>query len=224
MKQLLAGMMLVAATSALADGKATITSNDSQQDMQMQIQWAGDKMRMDFSGQQQHGYMLMRDGKGYMVTQQGGQPIIMDMAMLREMSDSMGDNTGAMASQAETVDSLEATGETETVAGVEGKVYRLEWTDRGGQSHEDTLVLSDDPLAHEMLTAFQNYVEAVMGRADPIGAAVLEKDLGMLRFGDRFKVADIADTSPDTGTFELPEDAVTMDQMIREQMGNGSAQ
>ncbi|MCG7599284.1 hypothetical protein MHM84_05760 [Halomonas sp. McH1-25] len=219
MKKLLAGMMLAAAVPAFADGTATIASNDSQQDMQ--IQWAGDKMRMDFPSQQ-HGYMLMRDGKGYMVTQQGGQPLIMDMSMLRDMSDSMGDDTGAMASQAETVDSLEATGETQTVAGIDGEVYRLEWTDRGGQSHEDTLVLSDDPLAHEMLAAFQNYVEAVMGRADPIGKAILERDLGMLRFGDRFEVTDIADTSPDAGTFELPENAITMDQMIRERMSDGA--
>lgn len=221
MKKLLAGMMLATAVPAFADGTATIASNDSQQDMQ--IQWAGDKMRMDFPSQQ-HGYMLMRDGKGYMVTQQGGQPLIMDMSMLRDMSDSMGDDTGAMASQAETVDSLEATGETQTVAGLEGEVYRLEWTDRGGQSHEDTLVLSDDPLAHEMLNAFQNYVEAVMGRADPIGKAVLERDLGMLRFGDRFEVADIADTTPDAGTFELPENAITMDQMIRERISDGGDQ
>ncbi|SFH26977.1 hypothetical protein [Modicisalibacter xianhensis] len=222
MKRLLAGLMLIAATPVFADGKATIASNDSQQDMQMEIQWAGDKMRMDFPGQQQHGYMLMRDGKGYMVTQQGGQPLIMDMSMLREMSDSMDDNTGAMAGQAETVETLEVTGETETVAGIEGKVYRLEWTDRGGQTHEDTLVLSDDPLAHEMLTAFQNYVQAVMGRADPIGQAVLERDLGMLRFGERFKVAEIAKASPAESAFELPENAMTMDQMIREQMGEGA--
>jgi hypothetical protein len=222
MKKLLAGMMFAAAMPAFADGKATITSNDSQQNMQMQIHWAGDKMRMDFPSQQQHGYMLMRDGKGYMVTQQGGQPLIMDMSMLREMSDSMGEDAGAMASQAETVDSLEATGKTETVAGIEGDVYRLAWTDRGGQSHEDTLVLSDDPLAHEMLGAFQDYVKAVMGRADPIGKAILERDQGMLRFGERFKVAEIADASPDASTFELPENAVTMEQMIRQQMDNGA--
>lgn len=222
MRRLVAGALLAAALPVLADGKATITTHDAQDPMQMVIHWNDDRMRMDFPSQQQ-GYMLMRDGKGYMVTEQGGQTIVMDMAMLKEMTDTMGDEAGAMsANQAQSVESLDATGERETIAGIEGEVYRVQWTDRSGKSHDDELVLSDEPLAREMLAAFQDYVETVMGQPDPIGATVLEQDLGMLRFGDEFEVAEIADASPDAGIFELPENAMTMQDMFKERMGDSA--
>lgn len=213
MKHLTAGMMLAAALPALADGQATIATSESHDAMQMEIRWADDRMRMDFPSQQQ-GYMLMRDGKGYMVTEQNGQTVIIDMAMLKEMSEA----DAANASQAQSVESLEATGETETVAGIEGEIYRIQWTDRGGNAHDDDIVLSDDPLAHEMLQAFQSYIGAVMDESDPIGSALLDRELGMLRFGGKFKIVEITDTAPATDTFELPEDAMTMQDMMQQQM------
>lgn len=222
MRRLVAGVLLAAALPALADGKATITTQDAQEPMQMVIHWDDDRMRMDFPSQQQ-GYMLLRDGKGYMVAEQGGQTIVMDMATLKEMTDAMGDEAGAMSgNQAQSVESLDATGERETIAGIEGEVYRVRWTDRSGNSHDDRLVLSEEPLAREMLAAFQDYVETVMGEPDPIGASVLERDLGMLRFGDKFEVAEIADASPDAAMFELPENAMTMQDMIKQRMGDSS--
>ncbi|MFC3285994.1 hypothetical protein [Litchfieldella rifensis] len=222
MKYLVAGMMFAAALPAFADGKATIATTDTQNAMQMVIHWADDSMRMDFPEQQQ-GYMLMRDGKGYMVTEQGGQSIIIDMAMLKGMTDSMGGEANpANANQAKSVDSLEGTGEKETVAGIEGEVYRIQWTDHGGTTHDDEMVLSDDPLGREMLQAFQNYVEIVMDEPDPIGAALLERELGMLKFGDKFRVVEIADASPAADAFELPENAMTMEDMMKQQMGEAA--
>lgn len=223
MKYFVAGMMFAAALPAFADGKATIATTDTQDAMQMVIHWAGDNMRMDFPAQQQ-GYMLMRDGKGYMVTEQGGQTIIMDMAMLKEMTDAMGDEANAVnANQAKSVESLEATGEKDTIAGIEGEVYRIQWVDHGDNTHDDEMVLSDDPLGREMLQAFQSYVEIVMDEPDPIGATLLDRDLGMLKFGDKFRIVEIAEASPAADAFELPENAMTMQDMIQQQMGDSNA-
>lgn len=225
MKHLAAGMLLAAslttlALPALADGEATIATSES---MQMTIHWTDGKMRMGFPSQQQ-GYMLMRDGKGYMVTQQGGQTIIMDMAMLKGMAESMGGKANQMtAHQAQSVESLEATGATETIAGIEGEVYRIQWTDRSGDTHDDEMVLSDDPLAREMLQAFQRYIETLMEAPDPIGTALLDRDLGMLRFENKFEVQAIADTTPSADTFELPENAMSMQEMLQQRMGDSAA-
>lgn len=226
MNYLAAGLLCAAAFAALpalADGKATIAAGDARESMQMEIQWANDRMRMDFPSQQQ-GYMLMRDGKGYMVTEQNGQTLIVDMTMLRGMANAMGDQASMLsADQAQSVESLEATGDRETIAGIDGEVYRIQWTDRSGDSHDDVMVLSDAPLAREMLQAFQRYVETVVGEPDPIGAALLERDLGMLRFGEKFNVIAIAATSPAADTFELPDDAMTMQEMIQQQMNQSAA-
>ncbi|GGX88718.1 hypothetical protein GCM10007160_15250 [Litchfieldella qijiaojingensis] len=221
MKYLAAGMMFAAALPALADGKATIATTDTQNAMQMVIHWTDDSMRMDFPAQQQ-GYMLMRDGKGYMVTEQAGQTIVMDMAMLKGMADAMGEANEVNANQAKSVDNLEATGEKETIAGIEGDVYRIQWTDHGGTNHDDEIVLSDKPLGREMLQAFQSYVQIVMDEPDPIGTALLERDLGMLKFGDKFRIVEMADASPDATMFELPENAMTMQDMLQQQMGGSN--
>ncbi|EPC02126.1 hypothetical protein L861_05045 [Litchfieldella anticariensis FP35 = DSM 16096] len=222
MKYLVAGLMLATALPVFADGKATIATSDTQNDMQMVIHWTDDSMRMDFPAQQQ-GYMLMRDGKGYMVTEQAGQPIVMDMAMLKGMTEAMGEEANAVnANQAKSVESLEATGEKETVAGIEGDVYRIQWTDHGGNAHDDQMVLSDEPLGREMLQAFQSYVQIVMDEPDPIGTALLERDLGMLKFGDKFRVVEMADASPEAAMFELPENAMTMEDLMKQQMGGGA--
>lgn len=216
MKSFVTGMLLVATMPVFAEGKATIDTGNGQETMQMVLHWTEDNMRMDFPAQQ-HGYLLLRDGKGYMVAQQGDRTVITETPLLKTMSDDNYDDTNpSSASQAKSVENLEATGDTETIAGIEGEVYRIEWLDRSGETHENELVLSDDPLARGMLRAFQGYLITVTGEIDPIGDALLERDLGMLRFNDRFNVVELADASADAVSYDLPENGVTMNEMAKQ--------
>lgn len=217
MRFFVAGLMLAVALPAFADGKATIVTSDTQQPMQMIVHWSGDKMRMDFPSAQQ-GYMLMRDGKSLMVTEQNGQTITMDMAFFKNMASEMGGTFNSK--QAQTVDSLEATGDTETIAGIEGDIYHIQWTDRGGNAHDNEIVLSDDPLAREMLQAFQTYSTSMTDEADPIGAALLDRGLGMLRFDGRFRIDEISDTAPADDTFAIPQGAISMRDMLKQRLGS----
>lgn len=217
MRHLVTGLLLAASLPALADGQATLESRSDQGNATMEVSWAGDDLRMDFPQQAQAGFMLLKDGNGYMVTRMQGQTLVMDMARLKEMAESMGGDqamAGVTSQQADSVESLEATGEQETVAGLEGEVYALAWTDKAGATHDDTLVLSDDDQVRELMRAFHAYQRTMTGEPDPIASALEEEGLGMLRFGDRFRIAELSDEAPAASTFELPEDAMSMEDMM----------
>lgn len=218
MRHFLTGLLLAASLPALADGQATLESRSAQGSATMEVQWAGDDLRMDFPQQAQAGFMLLTDGKGYMVSQMQGQTLVMDMAMLKDMAEGMGGEQAAAGlthQQADRVDALEATGVEETIAGVEGEVYRLQWTDKAGTAHDDELVLSDDTRVRELMAAFHAYQQTITDAPDPIAMHLEERGLGMLRFGDRFRIATLSDASPDPSVFVLPEDAMTFEDMMR---------
>ncbi|MBB3231387.1 hypothetical protein [Halomonas stenophila] len=218
MRHLVTGLLLAASLPVLADGQATLETRSDQGGATMEVSWAGDDLRMDFPQQAQAGFMLLKDGKGYMVSQMQGQTMVMDMARLREMAENMGGDqasAGIASQQASAVDALEATGETETIAGLEGEVYRLQWTDKAGSAHDDEMVLSENPQVRELMASFHAYQQSMTGEPDPIATTLEERGLGMLRFGDRFRIAELSDESPAASTFELPEDAMTFEDMMR---------
>ncbi|MCK2184141.1 hypothetical protein [Halomonas getboli] len=219
MRHLMTGLLLAVSLPALADGQAILESQSGQGNATMQVSWAGDDLRMDFPQQAQAGYMLLKDGKGYMVSQMQGQTMVMDMARLKEMAESMGNDqavAGLTSQQADSVESLEATGEQQTVAGLEGDVYQLAWTDKAGNAHDDTLVLSDDARVRELMSAFHAYQRTMTGDPDPIAMALEERGLGMLSFGDRFRIASLSDETPAASRFTLPEDAMTFEDMMNQ--------
>ncbi|MCW4152730.1 hypothetical protein OM427_24765 [Halomonas sp. 18H] len=211
------GLALAVATPALADGQATLNAQSDQGNVNMQVRWADDKLRMDFPDQSQAGFMLLRDGKGYMVTEMQGQTMVMDMARMKEMAESMGNGQAdtMTGQQAKQVDSLEATGETETIAELEGEVYNIQWTDKSGTSHDDELVLTDDAQVREMMAAFHDYQRSMTDEPDPIAQELEDRELGMLRFGERFQLAELSDSTPAADIFELPENAKSFEDMMR---------
>ncbi|WP_163559358.1 hypothetical protein [Halomonas sp. NO4] len=215
MRALIAGLLMATALPALADGQATMESGSGQNHATMEVSWAGDNLRMDFPGQPQAGFMLLKEGKGYMVSEMQGQTVIMEMAKLKAMAEGLGGNDAAIAGQqASEVNTLEASGETETVAGIEGEVYQLTWTDKAGNRHEDELVLSDDTRVRELSAGFDAYQQSMTDEPDAIAVALAERELGLLRFGDRFRLTSLSDESPDASRFELPEDAQSFEEMM----------
>lgn len=218
MKKLIGSLLMAASLPALADGQAVIQamSPDSDEQTDMSVRWADDNLRMDFPGEQA-GYMLIQGDKGHMVTEAEDQTIIMDLSMLSELAKQMSGEQENPAG-ASSLEQLEATGDTETVAGIEGEVYAIAWTDNGGNSHEETIVLSDNTQVRELLDAFHNYQKALIGEPDPIAEALEALGMGMLRQGDSFLIVSVNDETPDTSIFTLPEDGVTFEEMIRDAM------
>jgi len=216
MRSLIAGLLMATALPALADGQATMESGTAENHATVNVSWSGDSLRMDFPGQAQAGFLLLKDDKGYMVSEMQGQTVIMEMAKLKAMAEGMGGADPAIANQqASEVTSLEATGETETVAGLEGDVYQLTWVDKAGTAHTDELVLSDNVQIRELSAGFDAYQQSVTGEPDAIAAALAERELGLLRFGDRFRLTALSTESPASERFTLPEDAKTLEDMMR---------
>ena len=224
MKKLVGGLLMAVSLSALADGQAVIQAESPEGGGQtnMDVRWAGDNLRLDFP-EQQEGYMLLQGDKGYMVAEAEGQKIIMDLSTLKDMAEGMsGEQLNEAA--ARTLESLEATGDTETVAGIEGEIYNIQWTDNGGNSHDETIVLSDNAQARELLDAFHSYQKSLMGKPDPIAQALEERGMGMLRQGDSFLIISMTDATPDASIFSLPEDAVTFEEMMQKAMQDAMSQ
>lgn len=216
MKKLIGGLLMAVTLPALADGQAVIqaTSPDSNDQVDMNVSWADDNMRLDFPGMQE-GYMLLQGDSGYMITEAENQKIIMDIGMLAELAKQMTGEQQSMIGAA-SLEKLEATGKTETVAGIEGEIYDLVWTDNGGNSHEETIVLSNNTQARELLNAFHSYQKALIGEPDPIAEALEELGMGMLRQGDSFLIVSVNDETPDASIFTLPEDGMTFEEMMKD--------
>lgn len=210
------------AVAVAAGGNATIQSATPQESIEFEVSWRGDMVRMGFP-QQSGAYMVVRDGKGYSVSNQGGQTMVLDMSSLQEMG--QGDDkkgTGMGSSEFQALDLLEATGDSETIAGIEGEVYAIEWTDQQGESHRGTIVLSKDSQARDLTVAMRTAAGA-MGAAetDPLSEAVLERDMGVLRFDDKFELVSISGDAPAASEFELPAKPMSLQDLMRQQMGQG---
>lgn len=218
---LMALLMLALPSAAIAaGGTATIESTTKQESLQFDVSWRGDMVRMDFP-QQPGDYMIVRDGKGYSVSSQGGETMVLDMSSLQKMGQG-GDKNGAgmTSSRFQTLDLLEATGDAATVAGIEGEIYAIEWTDQQGESHRSAVVLSDNAQAKGLTAALRTAAEAMgAAEADPLSKEVLERDMGVLRFDNKFKLVSISGNVPAASDFELPAEPMSLQDLMRQQMG-----
>lgn len=214
--RLLAGLLLGLSGIAWAGGNAT-WSADGQS---MSIAWRdAQTVRMEVQGGD---YMLVRGGKAYMISHRGGQPMVIDLSAMRQAMDQMAGSPGPAAPAAgpsggDILVEIEATGRKETVAGIDGEVYRIVYRDDSGQGTRE-MVLSEDPLAVEMTQAWFATIQALSGGnggADRMDRELAERGLGLLRAGDDFKVSSVSAETRAAGDFELPAEPQAMPGMGR---------
>lgn len=114
------------------------------------------------------------------------------------------------------VESVEATGASETVAGIEGRVYRITTTDPSGKTETIEAVLTDDPLVVAMSEGYMGAMRAMLG--EDIGkfmAALPDDDRGLLRVGDDFRLKAISGEEQPASLFELPAEPVSFAEMMQ---------
>src|SRR3546814_17467482 len=131
---------------ALAAGTATIDGK-SMSDGAITIMWQDDgALRINPDPNTPENYMIIRDGKVYNVSRSDGKPMVMEVGgMLKAF--------GAMAADSQTgeqaipagIESVKATGKSETVAGIEGHVYKVTTVKADGPKKTDEATLSSDP-------------------------------------------------------------------------------
>ncbi|MDX3905234.1 MAG: hypothetical protein QHC78_06035 [Pigmentiphaga sp.] len=212
-------MLRIAVAAALflpllahAAGTAKLAGVDDQgRPFSASVEYSGDHLRAA-SPQQPNTYLLSRGGKVYAVSSVNGQQVVMEAADLMRVAGGLMPSPTAALEQVSAIVSLQPTTRRETVAGLDGTVYVLTYEDGQRRRRTEELVLSPSPAASELTSAavrLGKTLAKLAGTLLPKGAdelaARLQADgLGLLRFGDRFKVEAIDDRPPASQRFELP--------------------
>lgn len=205
---------LLGAGTALAGGLAEIESGVGSERSRAQLEFDGDRLRIEAreGAGAGEGYLVFRDGKPYAVSLAEGQTVVMDMGSLLAMTGQMMQSAGTDFSEVAKYLDLRATGRTETVGGLRGEVFRLDYRTGSGTRESRELVLGTQRPVRELSLALMQMSQAMqqaMGRPEPEGSLKLQAELdrrqaGVLRFGDEFRLLSLVERSPAASRFELP--------------------
>src|SRR5699024_3598468 len=200
-----AGKLAVAAAilplAALAAGTATLEEDGGI----MEVMWQ-DTDTARFGQADDDDYMLMQSGKVYLVMHEGGQQQVLDIGDMAQMFMSFLDEDTLDELMPETLDSIEATGKTETDAGIKGEVYKISHTTGKGETEQREAVLTGDKTVTE-LTEVALHTFRTLTATPELGKFVEElpkNRRGILRLDDSHTLASISSDKPDDSLFELP--------------------
>jgi len=231
-KWLLTLIFVLVPALALASGTAVV----DQEGNLANVAWTADSVYVEEadadSDADDFEYMVLRDGSLYMVGTEDGEPMVLDMsdmiAMAMGLAASFGDDDASGMSSLEDefqIESMEATGENRTVAGIEGAVYEATITESDGETQTWEFVFTGDPLAEEMTqTILTGLLQALRQEdaADYLQAHMPDDKRGVLmaRDGDGTvtKLDSISGDEPDADLFELPAEPMTFADMMRQAM------
>lgn len=174
----------------------------------MRFEYQDERLRINPEGQE--GYMIVREGRTYVVQDSDGEIMVLDLSQAMSMFGGM-----AKAATPETIDvkveSLEATGRKETVAGIQGEVWRLRYIDENGQHQETDMVLSGDDRALGFRDAVFLMAESMadslgmdLEDTDKLQQQLASRDLGVLRYGQDMRITSLENTRVDDTRFVLP--------------------
>jgi hypothetical protein len=218
---LLAACTMLAAAPAVHAGKATVAAEDGA----AVFEYEGENLRI--SSGDEGNYLLVLDGKFYVVSNQDGQTMVIDagsmMKSMSAMSKAMGNPTDmAPQSLAARVSDVKATGRMETVAGIKGEIYEMTFTDENGKLQTEEVVLSKDPLAKEfrdalfamskMAEEFAQELtdEETVAAGRDLQQRLTDMDVGVLRVGREMTITDISGETVPAARFALPAEPMDM--------------
>lgn len=212
LNQALATLALAALVpaGAWAAGQATLKADADT----VRVAWddAG-HLRVDMPGDD--GALISRDGQVYMVTQEGGQPVVMEVgSMMNAFTAMLGQDDHLLDAR---ISDLKPTGQSETHAGIRGQVYVGRLSEGKGQARDIELVLTDHALVNELTGAYMDLVQALMG-ADRVGA--LKSQLpagrrGFLRMDSEITLESISAKAPPADAFTLPAPPTSMADLFK---------
>ena len=185
----------------------------------MLFEYSGDNLRVNM-GEETANYMVLRDGRVYVVADSDGSIMVIDASQAWSMF-------GGMASAAtpdmvaNKVVSLEATGAKEAHAGVTGEVYKLRYSTEDGSVRETDLVLSDDPRAKAFRDAMHNFAMTMANTVgkdygdanDDMQKRLDDLDKGVLRYGEDMRVSALSTASVDAARFDLPAEPTDLSSL-----------
>jgi hypothetical protein len=199
--------ILLAMGLSAAIAQADIAEVVDAEGNKMTFEYEGEQLRINMGGQDS--YMLLRDKSIYVVTDQDGEVMVIDLKQTMSMFGNLAKS--AVPDMANVnVESLQPTGRKESVAGIDGEVYLLKFVDHEGKRQEADLVLSPDRRAvgfrdamHRMAATMGDLVDQ-QAASDKLQNQLGERNLGVLRYGSDMRVAAITETRVDAARFVLP--------------------
>jgi len=200
----LAGMALIGAQGAFADVTAVYKMTSPDGHAMQTIRYVDKQhVRIDMKSGANNMSMLKLGDKVYSITGK----VVQDMSQLADMMAAMGrGGKGSHVTHAtESQIKYEDTGRTETIAGIEGKVYRF--VERGKQ-HE--VVLGPNQDLKDAVSGLMEVTKATMGMmSDENPANQLPKDasmknMAMLRLDDGVRLQSMDTHAIPGSMFELP--------------------
>lgn len=199
---------------AQAAGEAELLTSDQLSGAQERIQvlWDDEHLKMEFPGSED-GYMIARADGVYTVVNSPAGQIVMDLGAMSQMHG--GEQHEFTEDYAQSVERFEDTGQTRSIAGIEGAIYEVSWTDYDGDSRHTKAVLTDNDLVFSLTQAMQYLSVLDEQREDALAERVLGQGLGVLAFGDDYELASIRSANHASGTFELPRAPMDIQEIMQ---------
>ncbi|MDN5844039.1 MAG: hypothetical protein L0H54_11420 [Alcaligenaceae bacterium] len=203
---------------ASAAGTATIEGK-SMSDGPITIMWQDDgALRINPDPNAPENYMIVRDGKVYNVSRGDGKPMVMEVGgMLKAFGAMAADSQKGEQAIPAGIESVEATGKSETVAGIEGHVYKVTTVNADGTKKTGEVVLSSDPRATEMTEMYMTTMLSIFAQSDPqaILDALPDDERGMLRYDQDYYLTSISGDAPAADQFKLPAKPTNLADMLK---------
>lgn len=197
---------------ALGGGQAVMVLDDEP----TKITWQGKGMvRIDESADDE--YLVVRDNTPYIVTEENGQPLVIDLTGMADFLAEFGGQPKRNPYNWGKMDTFNSTTTQEVVAGIQGNVYKVTFKQDNGQTLHMDAVLTDDSQVVELL---QRYA-ATLKNAFDINAiqellSNLPKDQqGVLRLGRSMKLQSISNDEPSDELFALPAKPVSFGDLMQ---------
>lgn len=212
---LLVGVTILAATASVrADGTADLLANGER----YRVEFTGKQVRIE-STERRGLYMLAHDESLYAVSQVQGRPLVMEGRAIINLLAAAGAGAATRNHPDDLVrfGELRRTSRRETVAGIHGEVYTLEFWTRKGEHRTVDIVLSSDPDIVQLTGAMGNIALALQQTlgTDTQGAqelihALQQRGLGVLRAGPDIRLVGIDRATPPPDRFRLPAQPVAL--------------
>ncbi|KAF1708108.1 hypothetical protein CSC70_13270 [Pseudoxanthomonas kalamensis DSM 18571] len=185
------------------------------------------------SGGKRPGYLLLRGDQAYQVGEDGSVYDLKQVAGVLKQSGLSGSRRGGrfggrlgeqdpqVALQMAELIGITPSGRKETVAGLEGEVYRAEYRGADGKTRQSELVLGKQPALRDFTRAMQRLgheVQTRLGRTPPAGTGKLydyldQHGLGLLRIDQSLLLKQLDERTPAGDRFALPASPTSIDSL-----------
>ena len=163
-------------------------------------------------------YVLVNQGKGYLVSKKDGEWLAMSMESMKKMMEMSGiqdlmTSMGEQTIQENRPPQFEKTGRVETIGGITGQVYLMSMDNDMGQSETVEIVFGDDPRLMRLHQAQARLAESSEIMSGPYEASFSEfmktyaengPGDAMLRYSDMMKLESVEEATLAQSRFHVP--------------------